>query len=137
MTTTVVHKINCNWSWSVTRIQKGNCICHILIIANTSSSQNKISIFLVLLNTFNVKKKKKKHQQGFYSQEVTRSDSVFLREVNNKRPVPKVFADAHGSSQSLLKRAFRYSAQVTVKPKFYSAELIAYESESKESVQCT
>lgn len=50
-------------------------------------------------------KKKKKHQQGFYSQEVTRSDGVFLREVNNKRP--KVFADAHGSSQSLLKRAFR------------------------------
>lgn len=49
----------------------------------------------------------------------------------------QVFADAHGSSQSLLKRAFRYSAQVTVKPKFYSAELIAYESESKESVQCT
>ena len=104
-----------------------------MIIANTSSSQNKISIFLVLLNTFNVKKKK--HQQGFYSQEVTRSDGVFLREVNNKRP--KVFADAHGSSQSLLKRAFRYSAQVTVKPKFYGAELIAYESESKESVQCT
>lgn len=82
-----------------------------------------------------LKKKKKKHQQGFYSQEVTRSDGVFLREVNNKRP--KMFADAHGSSQSLLKRAFRYSAQVTVKPKFYSAELIAYESESKESVQCT
>lgn len=104
-----------------------------MIIANTSSSQNKISIFLALLNTFNVKKKK--HQQGFYSQEVTPSDGVFLREVNNKRP--KVFADAHGSSQSLLKRAFRYSAQVTVKPKFYSAELIAYESESMESVQCT
>ena len=100
--------------------------------ANTSSSQNKISIFLVLLNTFNVKKK---NQQGFYSQEVTRSDGVFLREVNNKRP--KVFADAHGSSQSLLKRAFHYSAQVTVKPKFYSAELIAYEGESKESVQYT
>lgn len=75
--------------------------------------------------------KKKKHQQGFYSQEVTRSDGVFLREVNNKRP--KVFADAHGSSQSLLKRAFRYSTQVTVKPKFYSAELIAYESEVRKA----
>ena len=49
----------------------------------------------------------------------------------------KVVADADGSSQSLLKRAFHYSAQVTVKPTFYSAKLIAYESESTESVQCT
>lgn len=79
--------------------------------------------------------KKKNISRAFTPKKLLGVMVFFLREVNNKRP--KVFADAHGSSQSLLKRAFRYSAQVTVKPKFYSAELIAYESESKESVQCT
>lgn len=49
-----------------------------LIIANTSSSQNKISIFLVLLNTF----KKLLGVKVF-----------FLREVKSKGP--KVFVDAH------------------------------------------
>lgn len=80
-------------------------------------------------------KKKKNISRAFTPKKLLGVMAFFLREVNNKRP--KVFADTHGSSQSLLKRAFRYSAQVTVKPKFYSAELIAYESESKESVQCT
>lgn len=84
-----------------------------------------------------LKKKKKNISRAFTPKKLLGVIVFFLREVNNKRPVPKVFADAHGSSQSLLKRAFRYSTQVTVKPKFYSAELIAYESESKESVQCT
>ena len=99
-----------------------------LIIANTSSSQNKISSFLGLLNTFNVKK-------TFAGLSLSRSYSEWSftdlyeklkTKLKTNRYFRNVVADAHGSSQSLLKRAFHYSAQVTVKPTFYIFTVLSW-----------